>query len=194
MSSGKADHDRSRPSVRRGVKRARDDLRYARRIVDLRRPFGHRAEHGAVVEFLERLALAHVARHLADEHDERRRILARDVDAGRRVGGARPAGDEADARTAGRLADRLRHHRGAALLPAHGDGEIAVVKRVEHREIALARHAEDVAHAVNAQLIDQNLGGGPHIVLTAHRHLQRSHSRLIRRAGGVNVDCRDRRR
>jgi hypothetical protein len=25
---------------------------------------------------------------------------------------------------------------------------------------------------VNAQLIDQNLGGGPHIVLTAHRHLQ----------------------
>ena len=131
-------------------------------------------KHGAVVEFLEGLALAHVARHLADEHDERRRILARDVDAGRGIGGAGPAGDEADAGPAGRLADRLRHHRRAALLPAHGDGEIAVVKRVERRKIALARHAEHVAHAVNAQLIDQNLGGGAHIVLSAHRRLRDS--------------------
>jgi hypothetical protein len=188
-----ADYDRSRPSVRRGVKRARDDLRYACGIVDLRRPFGHRAEHGAVVEFLEGLALAHLARDLADEHHERRRILTRDVDAGRRVGGARSAGDETDARAAGHLADRLRHHRGAALLPANGDGKIAVVKRIENRQVALARHAEDVAHAVNAQLIDQNLGRGPHIVLTAHRRLP-GNSRPIRRAGGVNVDCRDRRR
>ena len=134
-------------------------------IVDLGRPFGHRAEHGAIVEFLKRLALAHVACDLADEHDDRRRILARDVNAGRSIGGAWPARDEADAGPAGRLADRLRHHRGAALLPAHGDGDVAVVEGVEHGEIALARHAEYVAHAVDAQLIDQNLGGGARIVL-----------------------------
>ena len=58
---------------------------------------------------------------LADEHDHRRGILARDVDAGRGIGGARPARDEADAGAAGRLADRLGHHGGAALVPADGE-------------------------------------------------------------------------
>ena len=69
------DHHRPGPAVGRGVEGARHDFRNARRIVDLGRPFRHRAEHGAVVEFLERLALAHVARDLADEQDHRRRIL-----------------------------------------------------------------------------------------------------------------------
>ena len=178
-----AHDDRARPAIGGGVEGARDDFRHAGRIVDLRRPFGHRAKHGAVVEFLKSLALAHVARYLADEHHQRRRILTRDVDAGRGVGGAGPAGDETHARTAGRLAHRLRHHRGAALLPAHGDGEIAVVERIEHREIALARHAEHVAHAVDAQLIDQNLGGGASVVLTAHRCLLRDAEPALRDRG-----------
>ncbi len=39
---------------------------------------------------------------------------------------------------------------------------------VEHRQIALTRHAKDVLHAMDAQLIDQNLGGRAHIVLGAH--------------------------
>ena len=51
--------------------------------------------------------------------------------------------------------------------------DVAVVEGVERGEVALARHAEDVAHAVNAQLVDQNLGGGPRIVLTAHQSLPR---------------------
>ena len=93
------------------------------------------------------------------------------MNAVRGIGGARTAGDEADAGAAGHLADRLRHHAGAGFLPADRDGEIAVVECVEHREIALARHAEHVLHAVNAQLIDQNLGGGAHIVLGAHSSL-----------------------
>ena len=99
------------------------------------------------------------------------RILARDMDARRGIGGARPAGDEADAGLAGHLADRFGHHAGATLLAADGDGEIGVVERIEHRQIALARHAEDVAHAVDVQLVDQNLGGGAHIVLGAHGRL-----------------------
>ena len=89
------------------------------------------------------------------------------------IGRARPAGDKADARAPGHFADCLGHHGGAALLPADGDGEIAVVERIEHREVTLTRHAEYVAHAVNAQLIDQNLGGSPHVVLGAHGRLLR---------------------
>ena len=84
--------------------------------------------------------------------------------------------------TAGRLAHRLGHHRGAALLPANGDGNIAVVKRIDRSEIAFAGHAEHVLDAVNAQLIDQNLGGRTIIVLTAHRRL-RDKAQPIRRAG-----------
>ncbi len=98
-------------------------------------------------------------------------FLARDVNAGRSIGGARTAGDEAHARAAGDLADRFRHHAGAALLPADSDVESAVVESVEHSEIALARHAEHVAHAVNKQLVDENFGGSAHVVLGAHGRL-----------------------
>ena len=73
--------------------------------------------------------------------------------------GAGTAGDKANARPAGHLTDRLGHHAGAALLPTDCDREIAVVEGVENRKIALARHAKDVAYAMNAQLVDQDFGG-----------------------------------
>ena len=53
-------------------------------------------------------------------------------------------------------------------MAAHGDGDIAVVKRIEHGEIALAGHAEGVADTVDDQLVDQHLGGGAQIVLGFH--------------------------
>jgi hypothetical protein len=134
---------------------ARNELRDARRVVDLGGPLGHRTEHGAEVDLLERLAAARLARDLTDEHDERRGILLRDVDAG-----GRSARREADAGTAGELADRLRHHGGAALLPAHRDRDIAIVERIERRQIALARHAEGMPHPVKHQLVDQDLAAG----------------------------------
>ena len=95
-------------------------------------------------------------------------FLLRDVDARRRIGGAGTAGDETDAGPAGRLADGFRHHRRAALVAAHGDFDVAVVKRIEHGEIALAGHAEGVADTVDDQLVDQHLGGGAQIVLGFH--------------------------
>ena len=83
------------------------------------------------------------------------------MDAGRGIGGARPAGDETDAGPAGRLADRLGHHRRAALLPADRERDVAVMEGVERREIAFARHAEGVPHAMRDQLIDENFAAGP---------------------------------
>ena len=118
------DHHRAGTAVAGGVEGARHQFGNARGIVDLGRPFGDGAEHRAVVEFLERLALAHVAADLADEHDHRRRVLPGDMNAGRRIGGARAARDETDAGPAGHLADRLRHHGGRALVAA--DGELDV--------------------------------------------------------------------
>ena len=155
------DHHRAGAAVAGGVEGARHEFGNARRIVDLGRPFGDAAEHRAVIEFLERLALAHVAADLADEHDHRRGILARDVNAGRGIGGARPARDEADAGPAGRLADRFRHHRRGAFVPADGERDIGmIVKGVERGQIAFARHAEDMAHAMDRQLIDEDFAAG----------------------------------
>ena len=59
------DDDRAGPAAGRDVEGARDELREARRIVDLGHPFRDRAEHGAVVDLLECLALAHAARRSA---------------------------------------------------------------------------------------------------------------------------------
>ena len=160
--------DGAGPAAGRRVEGARDDLGNARGIVDLGRPLGHGAEHGAVVELLERLALAHLAPDLADEHDHRRGVLPGDVDARRGIGCARPARDEGNARAAGGLADGLRHHRGAALLAADRERDLAIVEGVERGEVALARHAEHMLHAVGDELVDQNLAACPGAVIGAH--------------------------
>ena len=68
------DHHGARPARDRGVERAADHLRNARRVVDLAHPFGQRAEHRAIIDLLERLAPAHAARDLADQKDHRGRV------------------------------------------------------------------------------------------------------------------------
>src|ERR1700693_3041767 len=60
------------------------------------------------------------------------------------------------------------HHGGAPFLPAHRHRDRGVMQGVERRDIALARHAENVAHAVQHELIDQYLGGGSGAVIGAH--------------------------
>ena len=86
---GQRQHDRPGPPARRHRVGAREDLGDPLGVVDLERPLRHRPEHGLVVELLEGLAPALVARHLADQHQQRRRVLLRGVDAGRRVRRAR---------------------------------------------------------------------------------------------------------
>ena len=76
-----------------------------------------------------------------------------------------PRVTEHDAGPAGRLADRLRHHGGAALLAADGELDRPVVEGVERREIALARHAEHVLHAVDDELVDQDFAAGAGAVI-----------------------------
>ena len=128
-----------------------------RRRVDLVGPFRHRPEDGAIVEFLERLPAAGAPLDLADEHEHRRRALLRDMDAVHGIGRARPARDETDAGPPRRLAHGLGHDRRPGFLPAHGDLDRPIMKRIEDREIALPGHAEHVLDALNDQLIDQNL-------------------------------------
>jgi hypothetical protein len=153
------------------VKGAADRLRKPRRIVDLVHPFGDAAEHLPVVDLLERLAPAHLARHLADQEDHRRRILPGDVHAGRGVGGAGPARHHCDAGPARELAVGFRHHRRTAFLAADDVADGCVVERVEQAEIALARDAERHVDALDLQLIGQDLAAGTKIGVRGHEPL-----------------------
>ena len=82
-----------------------------------------RAEHLLVVDLLERLAPAVLARHLADQQHERRGVLHRRVHAGRGVRRARAARDHADARAAGQLAVGVGGVRGRRLVAAGDDAQ-----------------------------------------------------------------------
>ncbi|MPN18670.1 hypothetical protein SDC9_166033 [bioreactor metagenome] len=157
---GQRHHHRAGAARGGDVERARDDFGDARGVVDLHRPFGHGAEHSAVVQFLERLAPHHAARHLAHEDDERCRILVRNVDARRGIGGSRATRDKADARPTGELALRLGHHGRAAFLAADGDVHLGVVQRVQRGQIAFAGHAEQLPDTVQHKLIDEHLSAG----------------------------------
>jgi hypothetical protein len=53
-------------------------------------------------------------------------------------------------------------------MSADGNGDVAVVKRIKCRDIALAGNAEHVLHAMDEELIDQDLGGRPGTVIGAH--------------------------
>ena len=129
--------------------------------LDFRRPFGHAAEEGAIVQFLEGVAVLDVRRSTWPTN----RIMGVEscwaiwmpaealVAPGPRVTKQMPG------RPVG-LAIGFRHHRGAAFIAADRDLDAAVVKRVQHREIGFAGHAEDMADALGDQLFDQHLRGG----------------------------------
>ena len=138
---------------------AADQFRDARRVVDLRHPLGHLAEHPAEVDLLEGLPLHHVPGYLPDEENHRGGVLVSGVDADRGGGGAGTAGDEPDARPAGQLAPRFGHVRHAALLAADDEVDVVrdVVQRVEGGEETLARDAEGGVDAVQAQAVDEDL-------------------------------------
>ena len=210
MSSGSDNDDRAGPAGGRDRKGAGDEFGNARGVVDLDHPFGDVAEEAPVVDLLEGLALLGVARDLADEQDHRDGILHGDVHAGRCVGGAGAARDEADAGLAGQLALAIGHHRRAAFLAADDGADRRIVQRVEHGKIAFAGHAEDALDAVGFQRLDDQLSAGFHSsallqfgkdfgrvfakprrgAVIDERRLRHHH----RRAHGGQHDCRARRR
>ena len=141
------------------MERARDQLGDRSGVVGGGDELRHLAEHARVVELLERLSAEVGARHLADEQDDRRRVLIGGVDPDRRVGGARRAGDEADPRPAGQLAVRVGHVRGACLVARRVETDVRLADRVQHGDVALARDAVRGVDAVDEQLVDEDLRG-----------------------------------
>jgi hypothetical protein len=46
------------------------------------------------------------------------------------------------------------------------------MERIEGGKVALARHAKDVAHALDHQLINENFSGRPCPIIGSHERLQ----------------------
>jgi len=159
------------PSRHRQVKGAAHVFVHAVGALDLRDPLRHRAEHLAIVDLLERLAVGELAGNLADEQDHRGGVLLGGVHADRGVGRSRTARDEADPGAPGDLGPGLGHVGGAAVLARddQADSLARVVEGVEHREIALAGNAERGIDAVDFQRIDENLRGGSRGERSCHR-------------------------
>jgi hypothetical protein len=78
---GQGDDDRAGAARGRNLECLVQQFGDALGHVDLRHPLGERRVHLAEIDFLERLAVDLVARHLADQHDHRGRILMRGMDA-----------------------------------------------------------------------------------------------------------------
>ena len=122
---------------------------------DLHRHLGHGAEHADEVEFLERVLVGMLRGDAADEDDDGR---VRDVgrgDAGEQIGRARAARHEADAGRAGDAREPVRHERGSLLVAAVDVlDRLVVVEGVEHVEERRPDDAEDVAHLLGLQELD----------------------------------------
>jgi len=153
---GQRQHHRPRPAGGRRGEGARQVLGDPVGAVDLGDPFRERGEHPPVIDLLERLAVGLVGGDLADQKDQRRRVLERGVDADRGVRRARPARHEADPGPARQLAVGVGHVRGAGLVPADDQPDRRVVERVEHGEVALAGDAKGELRAVERELVDED--------------------------------------
>jgi hypothetical protein len=167
---GKGEHYRAGPPGHRGVESMAHVLGDALDAVDLRHPLRHLPVHAPVIDLLERFALGEFVRHLADEHHHRRRVLEAGMHADGAVGGAGTARHEEHARLAGELAVRLGHVGGAAFLAADDEGELVaqVVQAVEHRQVALAGHAERHLHALGGERVGEDLAAVPGLQIGFH--------------------------
>ena len=161
---GQGDDDGTGPTRDGKRKGTGDGLMGARGCVERHDRLGEAAEIAVVVDFLKGFAAEHVGADVADEHDERGRILEGGVDADAGVRCAGTAGDHADARALAQLAIGLRHVRGSGFVPAGDEVNVAarVVKRIEDGEIAFSRDAEDVTGALGADGLDDGLRDGGH--------------------------------
>lgn len=87
-------------------------------------------------------------------------ILFSDVHRDRRVGGARSATDEGHARQAGDLCVANAHETRAALVAADdGLDGIAVVQRIERRQVAFTRHTKHAIDTLGGQAVDKQIRG-----------------------------------
>ena len=91
---------------------------------------------------------------------KRRAILLRAMHRIRRIAGARAAADQAHPGHAGQSRIGERHKAGGTLVMAGHHIDRALQQRIQHREVALAGHGEDITNALGNEGIRQKMPAG----------------------------------
>ena len=143
----------------RDLKRLAYDLRDDRGVGDARVPLGDRPHEVQHVDVLVRLLVHPLEVALARQRHQRRSVEEGVGDSGDQVGGAGPERPEADARTAGETAIRVRHVRTALLVADRDELDLRTRQRLVEVEGLLARYPEDMADALSLEALDEDLGG-----------------------------------
>ena len=87
-------------------------------MLDFADPFGDSAKHGFIVYFLKGVAPQVAPLDLTNDQDHRHCVLFRRMHGDRRVAGARPAGNQRDAGTAGQTRVSDSHETRSAFMTA----------------------------------------------------------------------------
>ena len=162
---GQDQHHRAGPAVHGRGKGAGDVFGNAVGVVNaldaLGKAFGAGAKEAAVVHLLEGLAVTAVTGDVAHQQNHGRGVLKGRVNADRGIGGTRPPRDHANAWAAGELAVGLGHEGGATFLAANDKFDLPLtgMHAVEHGQIAFARHAKGVGHALSDQAVNKKVAG-----------------------------------
>ena len=129
---------------------------------------GHVAEGDLVIDLLKGAAAQVGARHLANEQDQRHRVLFRRMNGDGGVTGTRPAADHGNARGARQLGIGDGHEAGPAFVAAGYDlNVVAIVQGVQYRKVAFSRHTEHTVDTVQHQCIHQGVGGAFHFIVSS---------------------------
>jgi hypothetical protein len=136
-------------------------------LVHLDDLLGDVREEAGIVLLLEGEAAEILAFDLADQHDDRCRVVIGGMEGDEAVREAGPARHHGDAGSLAQPPVRHRHEAGACLVAAHHDTDrVALDERAGEPNIALAGHAIDLVDVVRFEAFRQEAGDG-----SAHRRL-----------------------
>lgn len=144
---GERQEHRTRPATERLAYGLGKDVHQLLDGARLDGPLRELAERTGLIDLLEGLPAAIPALDLADEDEQRGRVLFRGMDADGHVRGADGASSQAYRGPAGQLAVGLGHERRSAFVACGDDPDPCTLEGVENAEEALARNGERIAHA-----------------------------------------------
>src|ERR1051326_391074 len=149
------------------------DLRRRRGLLD--KGAGDVLEQAREIDLLLIMAAHGIARLLSGDGQHRHVIEPRVIEAGDEVRGARTGCGDADAELAGELGVSRRHEGGHLFVAGLGEFDLAVgaLQRAEHAVDAVARVAENLAHAPRMETFNQKIADslrhGEHLAETPTR-------------------------
>ena len=158
-------HHRAGPPVHGRGKGAGHVLRNSIGVIytlhSLGKALGAGSEETGVIDFLKGLTVPAVTGDIAHQQDHGCGVLEGRVHADRGIGGPWAAGHHANARAPGQFAVGLGHEGSTTFLAAGHKFDLPApgVHAVQHGQIALARHAKGMGHALGYQAVNKKMAG-----------------------------------